>query len=335
MKPPKKPLLAPSLAQRVKQFKPPAHGFKPAIAQFKTASSFKLPAAPPVYRPQPTPRVLQTKRSPGQLLQSGQITGAPSKTHLAVVRPAAPPVYRPQPVPMVLQRKVALKPAGAASTLLRNAVQPKAMTKPATMHMPMAGTRLPVVQMAARARRAPAPKAEDKKEAKKVPVITSKGLEKDDYLYVDAATGGVSENPENTVKKMDVRVLKLSDIDYHMTARFIKMVLTTPKPFRNTKSDCAIHKNKEERLPTYSDEEHQPNLEYIVPSLGGSRIVVDVTGGRVYLSHHYGDKSAMEKKIPAKYKGISAHVELDASWDTAALIADAIEWWEIVLASLE
>jgi hypothetical protein len=48
------------------------------------SSSFKRPTAPAVYRPQPIPKVLQTKKA------------------------AAPPVYRPQPAPKVLQTKSAL-----------------------------------------------------------------------------------------------------------------------------------------------------------------------------------------------------------------------------------
>lgn len=79
--------------------------FKPIVAQLKTpvfAQSSKSPVAPPVYRPQPTPKVLQTKRSAVQTQ-----VARPLRT------PVAPPVYRPQPVPKVLQAKsssVALRP---------------------------------------------------------------------------------------------------------------------------------------------------------------------------------------------------------------------------------
>jgi hypothetical protein len=71
---------------------------KPAVAQPKTAvsaQSVKQPVAPPVYRPQPTPKVLQTKLAPGQQSQAGQ---SPN-------RPVAPAVYRPQTQPKVLQAK--------------------------------------------------------------------------------------------------------------------------------------------------------------------------------------------------------------------------------------
>lgn len=55
----------------------------------------KRPVAPPVYRPQPVPRVLQTKTVSSQQPQQAR-------------RPVPPPVYRPQPVPKVLQTKAAL-----------------------------------------------------------------------------------------------------------------------------------------------------------------------------------------------------------------------------------
>jgi hypothetical protein len=57
----------------------------------------KQPVAPPVYRPQPTPQVLQRKVAAGQ-----PIAGQAKPT------PAAPPVYRPH-IPKVLQRKIDTK----------------------------------------------------------------------------------------------------------------------------------------------------------------------------------------------------------------------------------
>jgi len=55
------------------------------------------PATPPAYRPQPTPRVLQAKKSSTPGSDAGSTRHAP----------VAPPAYRPQPTPKVLQRKVA------------------------------------------------------------------------------------------------------------------------------------------------------------------------------------------------------------------------------------
>jgi len=84
------------------------HQFKPVVvAQRKT------PVAPPVYRPQPLPRVLQTKtpsapppyRPPAKPGGPAKIAGAAQmKPH-----PVAPPVYRPQPIPKVLQTKQLIK----------------------------------------------------------------------------------------------------------------------------------------------------------------------------------------------------------------------------------
>lgn len=63
--------------------------FKPPVVQLKTgvfAQSIKHPIAPPVYRPQQTPEVLQTKRS--------TIQNSPGNQEPR--RPVAPAVYRPE-----------------------------------------------------------------------------------------------------------------------------------------------------------------------------------------------------------------------------------------------
>jgi hypothetical protein len=65
--------------------------------------SVAKPAAPPAYRPQPAPGVLQQKAQGG--------SHAPGRDVRSV--PAAPPVYKPQPPPQVLQGKSRL-PAGLA-----------------------------------------------------------------------------------------------------------------------------------------------------------------------------------------------------------------------------
>jgi hypothetical protein len=71
----------------------------------------KQPIAPPVYRPQLIPQVLQRKAVIKQPpLAAGQTKPAP----------AAPPVYRPQPTPKVLQRTIA---QGQSKTTL-NRTQP-------------------------------------------------------------------------------------------------------------------------------------------------------------------------------------------------------------------
>ncbi len=75
---------------------PPAPTYKtanrPPIQQKRTT-----PVAPPAYRPQPTPKVLQPKAATPQPPTPGRVNAAHSP----------PPVYRPQPQPKVLQRKAA------------------------------------------------------------------------------------------------------------------------------------------------------------------------------------------------------------------------------------
>ena len=57
----------------------------PNMVQLQNTTQ-RLPIAPPVYRPQPVPKVLQTKRPPGQTPQPFQ----------AARPPIGPPVYRPE-----------------------------------------------------------------------------------------------------------------------------------------------------------------------------------------------------------------------------------------------
>lgn len=98
---------------------------RPSAAQARRST----PAAPPAYRPQPTPKVLQTKKAVA--------TPAPAPQTPTASRPSAPPAYRPQPVPKVLQKKEAV-------------VAPKAVaTPPRVVNAPAAhgnAARPPVVQ---------------------------------------------------------------------------------------------------------------------------------------------------------------------------------------------
>lgn len=82
-----------------------------------------LPTSPPVYRPQPVQKVLQTKMSGGQQPPASQLPSQPfappvfrpelkkavqpkmAATTAAPKSPTAPTVYRPQAVPRVLQIK--------------------------------------------------------------------------------------------------------------------------------------------------------------------------------------------------------------------------------------
>ncbi len=77
------------VSQPFKQREAQGPQFKPVVAQLKTgvsAQSIKQPVAPPVYRPQAAPKVLQTKKSSVPKPDAG---GAPRT-------PVAPAVYRPE-----------------------------------------------------------------------------------------------------------------------------------------------------------------------------------------------------------------------------------------------
>jgi hypothetical protein len=89
-----------SKPSRLAQHRSQPHAIQPKIV---TASRKpKPPVAPPVYRPQPVPRVLQRKVA---------TTGPRDQAKPA---PVAPPAYRPQPTPKVLQTKTARTPAAPA-----------------------------------------------------------------------------------------------------------------------------------------------------------------------------------------------------------------------------
>lgn len=108
----------------------PAHGYAgaPKAVQSKRAPGgtppqssplVPKPVAPPVYRPQPTPKILQTKTATGRQPQPQQQPAPVRNT------PAPPPVYRPQPAPKVLQPKSA-GGARAAAELKAPARPPQA-----------------------------------------------------------------------------------------------------------------------------------------------------------------------------------------------------------------
>jgi hypothetical protein len=85
---------------------------KPGIMQPKTAIASQMkkpPVAPPVYRPQPAPKVLQTKSAFDRQTHIGQLPR----------QPVAPPVYRPQPKAKLLQTKPAKPEPAAQQTAAR------------------------------------------------------------------------------------------------------------------------------------------------------------------------------------------------------------------------
>lgn len=106
----KKPPGARGVPQPFKQRETKVPQFKPVVAQLKTGvptPGSNRPVAPPVYRPQPVPRVLQAKKSLLAKPPAGQTPRSP----------VAPPVYRPEAGKLV-QRKAnsqLLKPSPARS----------------------------------------------------------------------------------------------------------------------------------------------------------------------------------------------------------------------------
>jgi hypothetical protein len=112
----RRPFVAQSLAQKVKQPKQPAPAFRPIVAQVKTvpsAQSVKRPVAGPVYKPQAKPVTAQPKAG---LLQR--------KTH-----PVAPIAYRPQPTPRVLQAKAAGRQPSAIGPLSPPVYPPQSLPR--------------------------------------------------------------------------------------------------------------------------------------------------------------------------------------------------------------
>jgi hypothetical protein len=111
----RRPSVAQSLAQKVKQPKQPAPAFKPVVAQVKTvpsAQSAKRPVAAPVYKPQAKPVTAQPKNA--GLLQR--------QTH-----PIAPIAYRPQPTPRVLQAKAVSRQPSAIGPLSSPVYRPQSL----------------------------------------------------------------------------------------------------------------------------------------------------------------------------------------------------------------
>jgi hypothetical protein len=96
---------------------------KPGVAQLKTAGpaqSINRPVAPPVYCPQPVPKVLQKKVSPVQSPRAGQ----------APRQPVAPPIYRPQPKPVIAQAKMSVNSQIRKTTVAPPVYRPQARPNP-------------------------------------------------------------------------------------------------------------------------------------------------------------------------------------------------------------
>jgi hypothetical protein len=95
---------------------PPGAAFNPAAHTTPNRQVSVRPAAPPAYRPQPTPKVLQRKAA----------TARPQANGVAKKTPAAPAVYRPQPAPKVLQTKRAVPQQQTAAHLRPRPTAPPA-----------------------------------------------------------------------------------------------------------------------------------------------------------------------------------------------------------------
>lgn len=94
---------------------------QPKLAHARSALQPKRPTAPPAYRPQPMPRVLQKKTASIRQSQAGQPHSTPTAPSVyrpeprkivqpkmaapAHTPPKAPPVYRPPSTPRALQKK--------------------------------------------------------------------------------------------------------------------------------------------------------------------------------------------------------------------------------------
>ena len=125
----------------------PNKKFTPVVAQKKTGvpvQSIKRPVAPPVYRPQPLPKVLQTKRSLGLSTKAFQSPHAP----------VAPPVYRPQQSPKAAQPKMTNGPPSRKPPVTPSVYRPQAL--PRVMQTKMPGQPVPERKQAPLVRQASA-----------------------------------------------------------------------------------------------------------------------------------------------------------------------------------
>jgi hypothetical protein len=95
---------------------PPIRSQKPPVVQPKIAAPqpTKTPVPPPVYRPQPLARVLQTKTAIPHATQR-PLQPKPLDRPQPGSKPSAPTVYRPQPTPKCLQLKAGTNQSPSAA----------------------------------------------------------------------------------------------------------------------------------------------------------------------------------------------------------------------------
>jgi hypothetical protein len=125
---------------RVKPVAPPVYRPHPTpkVLQPKAAAPQvrKAPAAPPVYRPQPSLKCLQPRAATPQQSTPGRakaVPEPPSATRVLQPKAAAPPVYRPQPTSTVLQRKASPTQSPHAGTSRSAPAAPPAISPRQTL----------------------------------------------------------------------------------------------------------------------------------------------------------------------------------------------------------
>gem|GEM_PF-5414644 len=264
----------------------------------------KTPIAPPAYRPQPTPKVLQTKLVPGRAQKSFTTPATPVKTCPA---PLAPPVYNPQSTPKVLQRKQVIpalrtvpptRPRPATPPARPTAIQPKAAMpnlvrmgvglKSSNSHIGNAGAprgsaplrpALARTNLASTIQRAAAAYSAWMRNKK----AFIEELEDDHYLLqgLTANVVGTVTNAHHTVR--NVKALDMTDasvVHSELKDRLTELISSV-----HIRPATPTHDNLERNLPTGST-----YYELGMEGGGGARIIYDTSNSDIYFSYHYGGR---------------------------------------------
>lgn len=136
----------------------PAQPHRPGVLQPKAAAPQvrQTPSAPPVYHPQPTPKVLQRK-----VVTTNRPANQPARA------PLVPPVYRPQPMPVVLQRKASVvQPPRTAPSHPTQETKPGGIVRPETTAFAAQVGKSPIYRPVSPPRFAPATPVQPKMQAR-------------------------------------------------------------------------------------------------------------------------------------------------------------------------
>lgn len=246
----------------------------------------KTPIPPPVYRPQPTPKVLQTKTIPGRSVPGrSPVPPIVPRVATAPTRPApAPrPVHHPQTAPKVVQRKHPIAPptppVATKWATIQRAEERKVrkVAKDAKVAKPPKVAKVPKVAKAAKVA----------KEVKVAPYwdwmkdkdtfITE--LEKNPYLlHTGARRVGEVRNARNydrLIKSLDMSDVKM--VHPQLNKRLVELLWTVhlrPTP---------EHGNEEKNLPV-----GHAYYELGMEGAEAARLVYDASNGAIYFSWHYG-----------------------------------------------